>query len=92
MDTIPDAEKAPPSARRELRPIRTHIKWECHQCSVPFKDTEKICRNCRHEQCENCSREPPLTKDEELDPGAVESVERKMKELAVSLQTSAPAA
>lgn len=59
---------------------------------MPFKDTEKICRKCRHERCENCSREPPLDNDEELDPGAVESVERKMKELAVPLQTSAPAA
>lgn len=92
MDTFPDAEKAPPSTRRELRPIRIHVRWECHQCSVPFKDTEKICRKCGHEQCENCIREPPLESDEQLDPDAVQSVERKMKELAVSLQTSAPAA
>lgn len=90
MGTFPDnSEKAPAvPVRRELRPIRIHVRWECHQCSVPFKDTEKICRNCRHELCENCSREPPLEKDEQLDPEAVQSVEEKMKELAVS----APAA
>lgn len=33
-----------------------------------------------------------MDKVEELDPAAVESVERKMKELVVPLQTSAPAA
>lgn len=33
-----------------------------------------------------------MDNDEGLDPSAVESVERKMKELAVPLQTSAPAA
>lgn len=56
-----------------------------------FKDTEKTCRNCSHERCAECGREPP-DEEEQLDPEAIASVERKLKELAIALQASASAA
>lgn len=80
-----------PLARRELHPIRIHIRWTCHDCGVLFKDTERTCRNCSHELCAECSREPP-EEEEQLDPDAIASVERKLKELAVTPQASASAA
>lgn len=56
-----------------------------------FKDTERTCRNCSHERCAECSREPP-EEEEQLDPDAIASVERKLKELDVNPQASASAA
>lgn len=87
-----DTEEAFPLARRELRSIRTHVRWTCHECNTLFKDTETICAGCSHERCGDCPREPPTTKAEPLDEEAVQSIERKMKEIAISPQASASAA
>lgn len=87
-----DTEETFPLGRRELRSIRTHVRWTCHECKTLFKDTEKICGNCSHERCDDCPREPPKTQKEPLDEEAVKSIERKMKEIALSPQASASAA
>ena len=87
-----DTDETFPLSRRELRSIRTHVRWTCHECKTLFKDTEKICGNCSHERCNYCSREPAETKKEPLDEEAVKSIERKMKEMAISSQASASAA
>lgn len=87
-----DTEEAFPLARRELRSIRTHVRWTCHECNTLFKDTEKICGNCSHKRCDDCPREPPKTPEAPLDEEAIKSIERKMKEIDISPQASASAA
>lgn len=87
-----DTEETFPLARRELRSIRVHVRWTCHECKTLFKDTETTCGKCSHERCDHCSREPPETRKEPLDEEAVKSIERKMKEIAISPQASASAA
>ena len=75
--------------RRELRPIRTRVRWTCHSCTTIFKDLEKTCRSCGHERCDDCTREPPKTEDEPLDEAAIESVAEKMRQIEISPQASA---
>lgn len=54
-----------------------------------FKDTEKTCRNCGHEKCDECPRQPPKKVERTLDDDAVKSVEERMKSLDVSPHASA---
>ncbi|MCJ1463471.1 hypothetical protein MMC07_002078 [Pseudocyphellaria aurata] len=87
-----DTEETFPLARRELRSIRTHVRWTCHECNTLFQDTETTCGNCSHKRCGDCPREPPKTPPEPSDEEAVQSIERKMKGIAISPQASASAA
>lgn len=82
-------EETFPLARREMRSIRTHVRWNCEKCETLFKDTEKTCGNCGHEKCDGCPRYPPKRVGPTLDDDAVKSVEEKMRTLDVSPQASA---
>ena len=76
-------------AKRELKNIRTHVRWNCEKCETLFKDTEKTCSNCGHEKCDGCPRQPSQKAQRTLDEDAVKSVEERMKTLDVSPQASA---
>ena len=84
-----DQEETFPLAKRELKNVRAHVKWNCEKCETLFKDTEKTCRNCGHEKCENCPSHPPRKPKRTLDEDAVKSVEERMKTLDISPQASA---
>lgn len=84
-----DTEEAFPLAKREMRSTRTHVRWSCEKCDTMFKDTEKTCRNCGHEKCDECPRQPPKKVKRTLDDDAVKSVEERMKSLDVSPHASA---
>ena len=84
-----DTEETFPLATREMRSIRTHVRWNCEKCERLFKDTEKICGNCGHEKCDECPRHPPKRAKGTLDNDAVKSVEERMKTLHVSPHASA---
>lgn len=84
-----DTEEAYPLASRELRPTRTHVRWTCHSCSTVFKDQEKTCRNCAHQRCNACPREPPKIEPEPLDEAAIQRVTEKMKNIEIAPQASA---
>ena len=84
-----ETEETFPLAKRELKSIRTHVRWTCDECETLFKDTEKTCSNCGHEKCDNCPRQPPQKVKRPLDEDAVKSVEERMKTLEVSPQASA---
>lgn len=84
-----DTEETYPLARRELREIRTHVRWTCHSCRTVFKDLEKTCRSCGHARCGDCPREPPESEKEPVDESVVESVAEKMRRIEISPQASA---
>ncbi|KAF6223843.1 hypothetical protein HO173_013174 [Letharia columbiana] len=84
-----DTEETFPLAKREMRSIRTHVRWNCEKCETLFQDTEKTCGHCGHEKCNECPRQPPKTVKRTLDDEAVKSVEERMKTLDVSPQASA---
>lgn len=84
-----DTEETFPLAKREMRSIRTHVRWNCEKCETLFQDTEKTCGHCGHEKCDECPRQPPKTVKRTLDDEAVKSVEERMKTLDVSPQASA---
>ena len=84
-----DSEEMFPLARREMRPIRQRVRWNCEECKTTFKDLEKACANCGHEKCDGCPRHPPKKEKQLLDEAAVRSVEERMKSMSVSPQASA---
>ena len=84
-----DTEETFTLARREMRSIRTHVRWNCEKCETLFKDTEKTCSKCGHEKCDECPRHPPKSVKGTLDDDAVKSVEERMRTLDVSPQASA---
>lgn len=84
-----DAEETFPLALRELRRIRTRVRWTCHACQTVFKDHEKICGSCSHERCNECGRQPPKKVRAPLDEAAVQSISEKMKSVQLSPQASA---
>jgi len=84
-----DTEQTFPLAQREMRPTRTKVRWNCEKCETTFKDHEKICKNCAHEKCDNCPRQPLQKVKRPLDEDAVKSVEERMRNLDVSPQASA---
>ena len=84
-----DTEETFPLAKRELKSIRTHVRWNCEKCERLFKDTEKFCGNCGHEKCDDCPRHPAQKSKPTPDEDAVRSVEERMKRLDVSPQASA---
>ena len=82
-------ETSSPSAKRELRDVRTHVRWNCEKCDTLFKDAENVCGNCGHEKCDDCPRQPPRKGKRTLDEDAVRSVEERMKSMDLSPQASA---
>ncbi|KAL9116918.1 MAG: hypothetical protein Q9187_006552 [Circinaria calcarea] len=73
-----DKEETYPLAERQLRAIRTRIRWECHSCKVMFKDHEKTCGSCQHRLCDQCKRHPPKRVKLQPDEGVVKSMEEKL--------------
>ena len=84
-----DTEETFPLVKREMRNIRTRVRWNCDKCETLFKDTETTCSNCGHEKCNECPRQPPMRVKRILDEDTVKSVEERMKSLDVSPQASA---
>ena len=84
-----DTEETFPLAKREMKNIRTRVRWNCEKCDKVFKDTEKTCGGCGHEKCDDCPRNPAPKAKQALDEGAVKSVEERMKRLDLSPQASA---
>ena len=76
-------------AKREIKNIRTHVRWNCEKCEKLFKDAEKVCGNCGHEKCDDCPRYPPQKAKPSLDEDAVKRVEERMKKVDLSPQASA---
>ncbi|KAI4209874.1 MAG: hypothetical protein LQ351_007228 [Letrouitia transgressa] len=81
--------ETPPLGQRQMKPIRVHVRWTCHQCSRKFKDLSTTCERCGHERCNECPREPPPQEKADLDPNAVRSVEERMK--SINIASPAPA-
>lgn len=84
-----DTEDVFPLAKREMKSIRTHVRWNCEKCDTVFKDTEKSCGSCGHGKCDDCPRYPPKKAKSTLDEDAVKKVEEGMRTLEVSPQASA---
>jgi hypothetical protein len=48
----------PNKIRRVEKPVRIRLHWSCHQCKTSFAH-EKVCTNCGHGRCGDCTRSPP---------------------------------
>ncbi|MCJ1378487.1 hypothetical protein MMC17_001586 [Xylographa soralifera] len=67
-----------PLAERTLRPIRTRIRYQCHECKKMFLEHEKVCGSCKHGRCEQCLRQPPKKMKPEPAPEVLRSVEQRI--------------
>ncbi|KAL8953413.1 MAG: hypothetical protein Q9222_000726 [Ikaeria aurantiellina] len=76
-------------AIRERHPIRTHVRWTCHECSKVFQDLSRKCEGCGHERCDDCPRRPPKRQKAKPDPDALRMVEERLKTMEMSPQASA---
>ena len=47
-----------PARERIWKTPRQRIRWACHECNTTFKFRERICRSCKHDRCDQCSRIP----------------------------------
>ena len=63
--------------------VRTWIRWQCDLCSAISLEDEDLCRNCRHERCDQCIRYPPVSMTEETDEGGVKALEEEMEKVGL---------
>lgn len=57
------ASEPRPKAPRERvqKQIRMRVKYTCHNCKTVFGH-QRICANCQHKRCAECTRYPPKKK------------------------------
>lgn len=63
--------------KRVYRKTRGRVHYMCDQCQHDFRQGERICWNCNHERCDQCTRSPPKEPDE-ANPEVLKSVASKL--------------
>ncbi|EFW14189.1 hypothetical protein D8B26_002443 [Coccidioides posadasii str. Silveira] len=79
-----DAEPPYEPPERVWRKPRRRVRWTCHSCSALFPSGEKICPQCEHGRCQDCTRDPPKKIKPEPDPELLRRVEERLAALDVS--------
>lgn len=68
------------------------VKYTCHNCKTVFGH-ERICANCQHKRCSECTRYPPKKKKDKAKAAAAEDPATTSKDTTTEVKPeTAPAA
>ncbi|MCJ1313367.1 hypothetical protein MMC25_007045 [Agyrium rufum] len=66
-------------ARRQLKSIRTRVRWKCQECNTTFQAHDRACSGCGHHRCDNCVRDPPKRVARPPDEAAIRGLESRLR-------------